>query len=82
MNEIIRSRALQKLKEQENKCPICKKILENGYVDHNHATGQIRALLCNECNKWLGFIEKYPKLVIPMIKYLKKWEKLSIKQTA
>jgi hypothetical protein len=27
-------------------------------VDHNHGTGNVRALLCHDCNKALGFYEK------------------------
>lgn len=64
---------LAKIKDQNNKCPICSKELANGYVDHNHKTGQIRDLLCNECNRWIGFVEKYPHLISPMLDYLKKW---------
>lgn len=72
-----------KIKNQKGKCPICNNVMTNGYVDHNHTTGQVRDLLCNACNRWIGFIEKYPHLVKPMVKYLKKWEKLCgiMKQT-
>lgn len=62
-----------KIQKQEGRCPICKNLFTNGYVDHNHTTGQVRDLLCNECNRWVGFIEKYPHLVQPMQDYLKKW---------
>ena len=37
---------------QNHKCAICR-IKENGvklFVDHNHKTGQIGMLLCNNCN--------------------------------
>lgn len=42
--------------EHGNKCSICKKPREafkkNFSVDHNHATGKIRGLLCYRCNKF------------------------------
>jgi hypothetical protein len=51
-----------RLDGQGNKCIICGRTPEeNGKmlaVDHNHTTGVIRDLLCNNCNACLGFIEK------------------------
>jgi hypothetical protein len=50
------------LDKQSGQCIICGKTPEqNGKmlaVDHNHTTGQIRDLLCNNCNVTIGFIEK------------------------
>jgi hypothetical protein len=46
------------LEAQDNRCAICRTDTPNGkgswHVDHNHATGQIRGLLCNDCNLGLG----------------------------
>lgn len=41
-------------------------------VDHCHETGQIRELLCETCNKILGYIEKDPQRVAMLQKYLKR----------
>ncbi len=48
-------------KKQDNKCAICgedeknlKRIL---CVDHCHTTKEVRGLLCDTCNKFLGFYE-------------------------
>lgn len=50
---------------QQGKCKICKKepkpsrIGRSGlYVDHNHITGKVRALLCARCNTLIGHMEK------------------------
>jgi len=48
------------LRAQHGMCAMCghadpKRSL---CVDHNHGTGNVRALLCHDCNKALGFYEK------------------------
>ena len=78
---------IQKIESQGNKCAICSNIMENAYVDHNHATGQVRDLLCAKCNLCLGTIEKSPYLITSMTDYLDKWnlfqkQDISISQIA
>jgi hypothetical protein len=77
-----------KLSESQNhKCSICGKNSEynrNGalYVDHNHATKQIRGLLCQQCNSALGLFQDSPEILINALDYLinndKIYEKTSI----
>ena len=53
------------LKQQNNGCAICfRKPGEGKYlhVDHCHKTGNIRGLLCHQCNWYLGTIEADPGL--------------------
>jgi len=46
-------------------CAICRKITtERLLVDHDHATGQIRGLLCKRCNSMLGFIESVDRITV------------------
>ena len=41
-------------------------------VDHCHVTGLIRELLCETCNKLLGYLEKDPERVEMVVEYLKR----------
>ena len=41
------------LKNQHGSCKICGKDAKL-YVDHNHQTGKVRGLICNNCNTVIG----------------------------
>lgn len=47
------------LKNQGNECAICKRKSTRRAmnIDHDHATGKVRGLLCDGCNLKLGFVE-------------------------
>jgi hypothetical protein len=56
------------LKAQDGKCAICKADKPGGrakrfHVDHCHATGRVRALLCEGCNNGLGRFRDKPDLL-------------------
>jgi len=65
------------LEEQGDSCAICK-TMEVGrnhthfHVDHDHKTGKIRGLLCDLCNRGLGYFKDDPFLLGKAIKYLEK----------
>lgn len=63
------------LASQNNCCAICKKTDGKSLcVDHNHATGKIRGLLCNKCNKALGLFNDDPELLKIADLYLKSFK--------
>lgn len=35
-------------------CPICVRACDDWHIDHNHETGEVRGLLCRDCNWALG----------------------------
>lgn len=41
-------------------------------VDHDHATGKVRGLLCRECNAGIGFLKDDITLVQTALDYLKR----------
>jgi len=56
---------------QEGKCAICGNPENLLHVDHNHTTGKVRGLLCNNCNGGIGFLNDDIKILEQAIKYLK-----------
>ncbi|HEC64952.1 MAG TPA: hypothetical protein ENI23_06655 [bacterium] len=65
------------LEQQNGLCAICRKkeINRRLAVDHNHATKQIRGLLCSLCNTALGKFDDSVNMLTRAINYLKKYDK-------
>jgi len=42
-------------------------------VDHDHATGKIRALLCNSCNVALGLLQDDSERIEHLLRYIQKY---------
>lgn len=60
--------------KQGHSCAICG-ITEESYgkylaIDHCHATGKVRGLLCTNCNTGLGNLRDNPTYLLRAIKYL------------
>ncbi len=62
-------------KQQNGVCKICKQTERGRYknlaVDHNHATGEVRGLLCRRCNLGLAYLEN-PNFMIEASSYLQR----------
>lgn len=64
------------LEAQNHLCAICG----NGHVgagtrlhvDHNHATGAVRALLCGKCNTLIGLADESPERLEHAAAYLRR----------
>jgi Recombination endonuclease VII len=63
-----------KLEKQNHCCAVCKRLMENPHVDHDHETDQIRDLLCRECNSGLGFFKDDVLILESALAYLRKWK--------
>lgn len=62
----------QLFREQGGRCAICGRpeADQNLPVDHDHATGAIRGLLCSLCNRGLGLFGDDPDLLTAAAHYL------------
>lgn len=58
--------------EQEGKCAVCSVEVPTNKicVDHNHKTGQVRRLLCHNCNVILGHAYEDPTILMKCVEYL------------
>lgn len=59
---------------QGGQCAICLKDLalksKKTHIDHNHETGEIRGILCSNCNIMLGLAEENQFVFLKAISYL------------
>jgi len=56
---------------QDSKCAICNKDVPLK-VDHDHSTNVVRGLLCNGCNRGIGFFNENVSVLESAIRYLNK----------
>ena len=55
--------------EQDGRCLICGEEETLG-VDHDHATGAVRGLLCSRCNVGVGYFRDDVALLLKAVDYL------------
>jgi hypothetical protein len=59
------------LADQNNSCKICETsfdkpelgIGDRPCVDHDHKTGKIRGILCNACNRGIGYLKDSVRII-------------------
>jgi len=63
------------LEQQGRRCGICgeptRPRLASMHLDHDHATGKVRGLLCLDCNQGLGKFRERPELLLRAVIYLR-----------
>jgi len=58
--------------EQDGTCPVCDRAIEakGSAIDHNHETGDVRGILCKNCNRALGLLGDSPETMARAESYL------------
>jgi len=66
---------LEVIEKAGNRCAICEKALGDDLpmcIDHCHTTGEIRGILCSNCNSAIGMLNDDVGLLFNAIEYLTK----------
>lgn len=59
------------VEKQKGRCAICEgKFGMKLAVDHDHKTGEVRGLLCNNCNRGIGHLQENVDTLKNAIDYL------------
>ena len=62
--------------DQDGSCAICKthqlELDRTLFVDHCHETGNVRGLLCSQCNSGLGMFKDNTQALLDAVEYLEK----------
>lgn len=66
------------LAEQGGACAICNRLEADSrfgvlVVDHDHKSGNVRALLCNDCNLAIGKLQDDPAIIRAAVTYLERF---------
>lgn len=60
------------VKKQHARCAICEKVMLSPNIDHDHKTGEVRGLLCSNCNTGIGLLGDSTDRLLRAILYLDK----------
>ncbi len=63
----------ERVARQEGQCVICRRTNKLLVIDHDHATNQVRDLLCARCNTIVGYLESARPLIETAEQYLARW---------
>lgn len=69
------------LEVQHGLCAICRSASPQGrgrwHIDHDHVSGQFRGLLCNNCNRGIGYFGDDPDIIRAAADYVAEHSRLS-----
>lgn len=60
--------------DQDWNCASCGEYVENPHTDHDHHTGDVRGLLCSNCNMALGLLHDNTNKIIALGVYRERFE--------
>lgn len=65
------------IRSQQGRCAACPDMLSDDvrlvHLDHDHASGAVRAVLCHGCNLALGCLQESPERIRGLLEYAERW---------
>ena len=72
------------LSTQGHRCAICRTDDPRGHgqwhIDHDHVTGDVRGLLCTDCNTGIGSLKDDPDVLVAAAEYVRRNRQLRLVQ--
>ena len=68
--------------EQGGRCEICSDHKPRLCIDHDHATGEVRGLLCHRCNRGLGYFRDEKPFLVAAGDYVERYRKRDLRLEA
>jgi hypothetical protein len=72
----------QMYKKQKGECAICQRPIKlhdmKTHVDHDHATGEVRGILCGHCNFMIGHAGENQEILRSAARYLAKFTRTRV----
>lgn len=59
------------VERQQGRCAVCHLIPDVLVIDHDHETGRVRGLLCQNCNRGIGLMRDDPSVLSRASVYLR-----------
>jgi len=57
--------------KQGGACAVCgRQAKQHLHIDHDHAAGAVRGLLCGDCNTALGHLHDSPEIIGKLLQYI------------
>lgn len=66
------------LNRQADKCAICRCVMDEPCVDHDHTSGQVRAILCHSCNRGIGLLADDPARLRSAADYVERHRSVAV----
>lgn len=60
--------------EQNNKCPVCRREMDQPQVDYDPETGELMALLCNDCRSAKTLLRNDLELIYRLSAYVESYK--------